>query len=97
MSIRVPATAEMEDGRVLKVVIDQRDYTAVEEREINPVTHRNTYVRFVVFSALTRTKQYGGTWEQFGTECVEAVDGEPEESSDADRLDPGRQAASGGA
>lgn len=98
MGNRVPATAEMDDGRVLKVFIDQRDYAAVEAEEINPATHRNTYVRFVTWAALKRTKQYSGTWAEFNAkDCVEAIDGEPEGSDDTERLDPGQQAPSAGA
>jgi len=98
MGIRVPVTVEMDDGRELKAVIDQRDYAAVEAAEIDPATHRNTWVRFLAWSALARTKQYGGPFEVFNTtDCVEATHREPEvPAGDEDGLDPGRKAPSAG-
>jgi len=92
-SIKVPMTMEMDDGRTLKVVIDQRDYAAVEAAEINSATSPNLWSRFLAYNAAHRTKQYGGTWEQFNSnDCVEAVSHSSEESDDAEGLDPGRAA-----
>jgi hypothetical protein len=97
-SIKVPMTIEMDDGRILKAVVDQRDYAAVEAQEIDSINQRNIWARFIAFNALTRTKQYGGTWEQFNTvDCLEAISHSQEESTDAESLDPGRPAPTGGA
>lgn len=98
MGVKVPITAEMDDGRHLKTMADQRDFAAVEAQEIDPVSQRTTWVRYVAYSALRRTKAYGGTWEQFNTlDCVEAVDGDAEEPAGADGgLDPGRPAPGAG-
>lgn len=92
MKLRVPITAEMDDGRMLHAVLDQRDYARLEAAGIGDEAF-HTSSRFLAFSGLSRTKQYGGTWEQFNTnDCVE-VTVEQEESADADEsLDPGRSA-----
>jgi hypothetical protein len=99
MTIKVPMNVEMDDGRTLNVVIDQRDYAAVEAQEgIDRHQHRNMYARYLAYNALARTKQYIGPWEQFnGVDCVEALAVEQEEPDDAERLDPGQPAASAGA
>jgi hypothetical protein len=98
MGIKVPLTVEMDDGRTLKVVIDQRDYAAVEAQEIEPMTQRNLWSRYLAFNGLKRTKQYGGTWEQFNTvDCVEAISDAPEAPDGDESLDPGRAAPTGGA
>lgn len=91
MGLRIPVTVEMDDGRTLKVTCDQRDFAAVEAADISR-EQRHTWVRYIAFSVLVRTKQYGGSWEQFNTvDCVEASD-VVEESTDAeDGLDPGRK------
>lgn len=98
MGMRVPIITEMEDGRVLKAVCDQRDFAAAEGADIDRHTHVHTWVRYLAFAALTRTKQYGGSWEQFNTlDCIEASDVVVEESGDTDEgLDPGRKAPGDG-
>lgn len=84
---QVPISVLMDDGRALSVVADQRDYARAEAQEL-PERARLTWVRFIAWSALTRTKQYGGSWEDFNTtDCVDASD-VPEESDDAD-VEPG--------
>ncbi len=92
MKMRVPVSVEMEDGRIIKVVCDQRDFAAVEGAEIDRHAHMHSYIRYMAFSALTRMKKYSGTWEQFNTmDCIEASD-VVEESDDAEQsLDPGRK------
>lgn len=93
---QVPIHVLMDDGRELSVVADQRDYARAEAQEL-PERSRLTWVRFIAWSALVRTKQYGGAWEEFNSsDCVEASD-VPEESADAeDRPDPGRTDQSAG-
>lgn len=97
MGVKIPIAAELDDGRVLHATADQRDLAKAEAQELGP-GRRITWVRFVAWSALSRTRQYGGTWEQFNeTDCVEAIDGDQEEPTGADEgLDPGRSAASAG-
>lgn len=97
MGIRIPVSAELEDGRTLTALVDQRDFARAEGADIGQDT-RVTWVRYIAWSALARTKQYTGTWEQFNTtDCVEAIDGDQEEPSGADEgLDPGRKAPGDG-
>lgn len=91
MGVKVPITVEMDDGRTLNVIIDQRDYAAVEAQEIDPRAQRNIWMRFLGFNALSRTKQYSGSWEQFNTvDAVEVMSEAPD--GDEDGLDPGRKA-----
>ena len=89
--LRVPVTVEMDDGRTVKVVCDQRDFAAVEGADIGR-GQQHTWVRYIAFNAMTRGKQYSGSWEQFNAvDCIEASD-VVEESDDADDgLDPGRK------
>lgn len=97
MAIRVPIKAEMDDGRILEAVVDQRDYAKAEGAGIT-LDVTNLWMRYLAWSALKRNKQYGGTWEQFNeVDCVEATDGKTEEPAGADEgLDPGRSASSAG-
>lgn len=100
MGVKVPVTVEMDDGRTLNVVLDQRDYAAVEAQDIDPQQQRNTWMRFLAFNALARSKQYGGSWAEFNTaDCVEALssDDVEEPTGDDEGLDPGRKAPSAGA
>lgn len=96
MGIKIPMTAELADGRTLKATVDQRDLAKAEAQEIDPGA-KHTWVRFLAWSALSRMKQYTGTWGQFNEDdCIEASD-MPEESTDTERLDPGQPGASAGA
>lgn len=89
--LRVPVVVEMEDGRSVKLSCDQRDFAAVEGADITRV-QRHTWVRYMAFSAMCRTKQYSGSWEQFNAvDCVEASDVVEEADSDDEGLDPGRK------
>lgn len=94
-TIAIPSTAEMDNGVTLQVVVDQRDLARAEARGIDNTT-RHSYVRFLVWAALTRTKQYVGPWEMFNeTDCVEASDAGAEvPAGDEGSLDPGRKAQS---
>ncbi len=96
-SIAIPSQAEMDNGTTLTVVVDQRDLARAEAQGIDKST-RHSYVRFLVWAALTRTKQYTGPWEQFNeTDCVEAIDEQAEvPAGDDEGLDPGRKARSAG-
>lgn len=89
---KLPMRVELADGRALTVEGDQRDMARWESQNL-PENQWLTRVRFIAWSALTRAKQYAGTWEQFNTEdCIEASDvpDEEEEAEDgAERLDPG--------
>lgn len=93
MSLRIPMDVELDDGRTLRAVVDQRDFARAEGAEISQGT-RHVWARFLAWSALSRTKQYGGTWEQFNeTDCVEASDAPPEgPPGDDEGLDPGQSA-----
>ena len=98
MGVKIPVSAELEDGRTLKALVDQRDFARAEGADIGTDGQRITWVRFITWSALSRTKQYSGTWEQFNdVDCVEALDDDQEEPGGADEgLDPGRPAPGGG-
>ncbi|HET8716666.1 MAG TPA: hypothetical protein VFM50_02860 [Nocardioidaceae bacterium] len=90
MALKINIEVELDGGRTLTAVADQRDFAAVEAQEIGPA-QRNTWVRFIAWSALTRSRQYTGTWETFNTvDCVQASDVGPEEpAGDENGLDPG--------
>ena len=96
MGVKIPIRAELDDGRTLRGNIDQRDLAKAEAQEISSDA-KHTWVRFLAWAVLSRTKQYGGTWEQFNeTDCVEAIDGAEEPASADEGLDPGRSAPSAG-
>lgn len=92
-AVRVPVTAELEDGKIITGFADQRDFAAAEgagiEREKAPLT----WVRFVAWHGLHRAGTFQDGWEKFRELCVEAYDGEQEEpAGDEAGLDPGRTA-----
>ena len=96
MAIRTTIRVELDDGHALDVVADQRDFAAAEGADIGS-SLPNTWVRYCAWSALTRTKKYTGSWEQFNTvDCVEASDAPEEQPTPDDGLDPGRKGRSGG-
>lgn len=97
MGVKVPIRAELDDGRTLTAMVDQRDFARAEGADITQDT-RITWLRYIAWAALSRTKQYTGSWEQFNdTDCVEADDDKQEEPAGADEgLDPGRSAPTGG-
>lgn len=91
MALKIPVTVELDDGRSLTVNCDQRDLAKAEAQEVGSDT-RHSWVRFLAWSALTRTKQYSGTWQQFNeTDCVEASDVQEEPAGADEGLDPGLQ------
>lgn len=96
MAVTVKVRVELDDGRALVAVADQRDFAAAEAMAIDPAT-KNTWVRFIAFSALARAKTYGGTWEAFNaTDCIEASDVPEVPAGDEQGLDPGRKAPTAG-
>lgn len=84
----------MEDGAEHLITYDQRDIAKMEALELKG---RNTVVRGIAWAAMTRSRKYSGTWEQFNeADCVEAGDPpDAEEATGDDSLDPGRPEASG--
>lgn len=94
MKIALKATAEMDDGRTLSVVLDQREYASAEAAEatIAGMSGSHTRARYMVFHALKRTDQYKGTWAQFnGRDCIEVETFPEDADGDDDGLDPGRK------
>lgn len=92
MSLRVPVTVEMDDGRKVTVVADQRDFAAAEGADLDRRSQVHTWVRYIAFNAMVRTKQYAGAWQEFNTrDCVEATDVMEESDDTEDGLDPGRK------
>ncbi len=91
--MKLPMQALMADGRTLTVEGDQRDLAQFEASGLPEKVFIR--VRYIAWSALKRSKQYSGGWEQFNAEdCIEASDvpdgDEEEEAEDgAERLDPG--------
>lgn len=89
--LRMELRAEMEDGRALDVVADQRD---VARWEVQPFgcamsewdSRINLATRFLAWSALTRQGELAGqTWDQFNADCVEVGDmPAPDDADDAD-------------
>lgn len=85
----------MDDDRELAVAVDQRDLAKWEAQTLPDKQY--TRLRFLAWSAMTRSKQYIGPWDQFNEQdCVEVSDppGAAVEAEDADddaeRLDPGQ-------
>lgn len=94
--VQVPVRVVMDDGRELTALVDQRDFARAEAQQI-PDTAQQTMVRFYAWSALSRTKQYGGSWEEFNaTDCVEATDVLEEPAGADGEPDPGRTDQSAG-
>jgi hypothetical protein len=92
MGLRIPVNVELDDGRELRIAVDQRDFAKAEAQEIGQGS-RHTWVRFLAWSALSRNKLYGGSWEQFNeVDCVEATDALEEPAGADESLDPGRKA-----
>lgn len=85
---KVPITVELDGGRQLQAVVDQRDFARAEGQDISAAA-KYTWIRFLGYAALTRTGQYEGTWERFnGVDCVEVAEVPAAAEDDAD--DPGR-------
>jgi hypothetical protein len=96
-TVRVPVTAELEDGKIINGLADQRDFAAAEGANIVRERAPLTWVRYVTWHALHRTGTYQGNWEAFTEQCVEAYDGEQEEPAGDDAgLDPGQPATTAG-
>lgn len=90
-----PVSVEMDDGTTHRVVIDQRDFAALEAQEF-PERARVTMSRFLAYSAMRRNKLTTATWEDFnGSKCVRVDDSEPDESEGEQGLDPGQKAVPG--
>lgn len=93
--LKIDMVAEMDDGAVHAVAVDQRDLARWEAAVASDLPNgQYTRLRYLAWSALHRTKRYGGTWEQFNTtDCVEVgdppKDDEEEAGDGAERLDPG--------
>jgi hypothetical protein len=89
---QIPMQVELDGGRVLQVVADQRDIARWEAHD-GP-DGRYTRVRFLAWSAMTRQGLTTASWQQFNeTDCVEVVDppgADTEAPDDDERLDPGR-------
>jgi hypothetical protein len=93
---RTPIQAEMDDGRVLTAMFDQRDMAVMEALEL-PDRALMLKLRALAWSALRRSGQYTGTWEQFNEkDCVEAVDpsADEDEPEGEQGLDPGLSTSS---
>lgn len=84
-------TAVMVDGRELTATADQRDLAAAEA-EYPAGIGVFTQVRFLAWSALSRSLQLAMPWDRFNkSECLDAHDAAPDE---VEALDPTRPAAS---
>jgi hypothetical protein len=93
MAVKVKISCEMDDGRTLVAICDQRDFAAAEAADVGRMENRHSWVRFCAWNAMKRARSYDGSWEKFNErECVEAVDAPVEEpTGDDDGLDPGRK------
>jgi hypothetical protein len=83
--IRFRVELELEPGgsSTVSVVVDQRDFAAVEAAEITSET-KHTWMRYMAWNAMKRAGTYAGTWEAFnGRECVEVADEGPAGADDA--------------
>lgn len=80
----------MADGRELTAVADQRDLAAMEA-QFPEGQRSHTQIRFLAWSALSRSLNLAMPWEKFnGSECVEARDPAPDEVTELDPTQPGR-------
>lgn len=100
--LQMELRAELEGGRTLDVVADQRD---VARWEVQPFgcamsewgARINTAYRFLAWSAATRGQLLAPpmTWEQFDAACIEvadppAGDGDQDDDGDQGAADPGQ-------
>lgn len=94
--MRTDLVVEMDDGGVVKVTADQRDYAALEaapdEIHVGPLTRS----RYLAWAALRRTGQYQDDFAKFnGADCVSVDapdDGDDQDGEGEHGLDPGRKA-----
>ena len=95
MGSQIKLNAEMASGTTpLLAVVDQRDYAGWEAAGLDGAITR---LRWLAWSALKRSGHVTVPWSQFNkVDCVEVTDAEPEESEEAQGLDPGPKAARAG-
>lgn len=104
--LQIELSAEMDDGRTLEVVADQRD---VARWEVQPFgcpmsewsSRINLAYRWLAWSALTRHQLLAGpdgkqlTWDQFDSLCIEVSDPPGDDGDQGDGVgggdaDPGQ-------
>lgn len=101
---RIELQAELEDGKLLLCVADQRDiarWEVQEEAQLKPQP-AITRLRFLAYSALHRQQLFTGSWADFQEQCLEAgppdepeqpavtAQAERQEQEEEQGLDPGR-------
>lgn len=94
--VTVELAAHMDDGRVLAVVADQRDFARWEiQPEADSAGTNHTRARFLAWSAAQRQGLYKGSFIEFNTvDCVQVDSGDDGGGDgEATALDPGRPEA----
>lgn len=93
---KIQLTAFMEDGRELRVDIDQRDMAKWEIQPEAAGETPMTRLRFLAWSAAYRQRLYKGSFAEWNADdCVAVEDGDGGSAEDVESLDPGRPDTSG--
>lgn len=95
MGIKLEYDVEFEDGRIERVVADQRDCAKWEVQDFYDPARMHLQVRFYAWSALTRGQRYTSSFDKFNkVECVSVThpsdDEDDEEQEGGQGLDPGQ-------
>lgn len=99
--LQIKYLAEMADGTVHEVTVDQRDFARLEAADIAEEA-MHTRARFLVYNAMKRGKLVTSSFEKFnfeecmGIESAEQPAAEEEDAEDEQSLDPGRKPAGAG-
>lgn len=95
MGIKLEYDVEFDDGRIERVVADQRDFAKWEVQDFYNPSRMHVQVRFYAWSALKRDGRYTWSFDKFNvTDCVSVShpkdDEDEEEQEGGQGLDPGR-------
>ena len=82
MAARIPVVLELDGGRTVEVVADQRDMRRAEEtmgrRGLSTTDYPVTFARCLGWAAAHRTGQTTDKWDDFDLVLVEATADSPE-------------------
>lgn len=95
--VHVDNPGHYQDSPQTDVLVDGRDWSAMELKEFPP-TASVTATRFMVWYALQRQGLTRRSWEQFNTiDCIriDALDDEQDGEGEQDGLDPGQPTTNG--
>lgn len=94
--MKIELEVTMDSGQVHKVVADGRDWAKMEVQDF-PEAAMLTRSRFLAWSVMTRQQLTSVPWQRFNeVECADVeTPNDPDESEEAQGLDPGRATPSG--